>query len=212
MKNEKCEIFVKIDNNGREYTTETGFADFVYSFIQSVKVATTGDIISHVRDKFDFLEGDIVKTSENRSNFRYRQMVDNLIKSHGSILNMYSDLTDFNGGICIKGAEITEEVIERVKTETSSAAKRAEAARLKKEEFLREEQLKLMALQKNIKIAVSKGKALRKAILTAVENANGDLEEVITYFDDIIQDVAHRHPNSLSANDEEFILAFVSEC
>ena len=77
-------------------------------------------------------------------------MVDNLVKSHGSILNMYSELTDFQGGICLKGAVITEEVIERVKSETSTAAKRSEAARLKKETIMREEQLKLMIAQKNI--------------------------------------------------------------
>lgn len=212
MKSIEKEVFVKIDNQGREYTTEFGFADFVHSFIISVKVATTGDIISHVRENFEFLEGDIVKTSEKRSNFRYRQMVDNLVKSHGSILNMYSELTDFQGGICLKGAVITEEVIERVKSETSTAAKRSEAARLKKETIMREEQLKLMIAQKNINIAVSKGKSLRKAILTAVEKEKGDLEEVITYFDDIIQDVAHRHPESLSSNDDDFIQAFICEC
>jgi len=212
MKYVENETFVKIDNQGREYTTELGFADFVYSFIKSVKVATTGDIISHVRDNFDFLEGDIVKTSEKRSNFRYRQMVDNLIKSHGSILNVYDELTDFHGGICIRGSVISDEIIERVKAETSTAAKRAEAARLKKEEMMREEQLRSIARQKNINIAISKGRSLRKAILTAVEKANGDIEEVIEYYDDIIQDVAHRHPEALSANDEDFIIAFVKEC
>lgn len=209
---EKDGQLVKKDQQGREYTTELGFADFVYSFLQDVGVATTGDIIAHVRDNFNFLEGDIVKTSEKRSTFRYRQIVDNLIKSHSSILNIYSDLTDFHGGICMKGIVIPEDILERAKEESSVAYKRAEELRIKKEALKREEQLKTIMLQKNMNIAQSRGRTLKVQILNAVKQSGNDVGETLEYFTDILQDVAHRHPESLIANDDIFIQAFVAEC
>lgn len=202
---------IKTDLNGLAYTSESGFADFVHDFLLEVKAATTKDIVEYVRDNFDFLEGDIVKTSESRSSLRYRQMVDNLIKCHGTILRLYPDLVDFDGGICLSGVELSEDLIVRAKFEMSPAAKRAAEMRLQKEIEMRENELKAIKANKILKECIIKSGEMKNVLLKAAGESGADLSEVREYFSDIIADVAHRHPDAV-ANDEDFLIAFVAEC
>lgn len=203
-------VLTKVDENGLEYTSERGFADFCYEFLKTVGAATTGDIMEHIKNDFELLEGDEVKTSEKRSAPRYRQMVDNLLKSHGSILRMYPDLRDFPGGIALDTVEISEEVLERARGEMSTAAKQAEARRLKEQERIRENNERINAQAKIVRLAKTNASMWRLDILTAVRMAGIDVEEAKEDFDDIVEDIAYRKTEIVD-NKEQMIKAFISE-
>lgn len=201
----------KTDSNGLEYTTERGFGQFVYEYLKAVGAATTGDIIEHVRKNFDFLEGDEVKTSETRSAPRFRQTVDNLIKCHGTIIRMFDDVRDFPGGIALTDVELSEELLERAKSEMSAQALAAERRRLEEQERLRKEQKEINKRSEAKRVAMFNAKSWKSIILQAAKAEGLDLEEIKEDFEDIVEDVAHRHPGAIDSK-EKFVEAFISEC
>lgn len=201
----------KVDANGFEYTSERGFADFCYEYLKGVGAATTGDIIQYIKENFDFLEGDEMKTSEKRSSPRYRQMVDNLLKSHGTILQMYPDLRDFPGGIALDTVVVSDEILERAKGEMSSAAKLAEQRRLEEQKRLREQQKEINERSEIERIAKLNAANWRNEIFQAAMAEGLEKSEIQDDFDDIVKDVAYRHPKSV--NDKKSLIeAFINEC
>lgn len=206
------EVEVKKDSEGLSFTSERAFGDFVYQYLKVNKVATTADIISHVSQNYDLLEGDLVKTSENRSSLRYRQTIDNLIKCHGSILRMYGDLKDFPGGIALQGTVISEEMLNRAKSEMSSRSHKSLEEKARQEELARQEAEKSKERFDNLVKAKSNAKEWRVEILNVVKsNSDLDVKEVVEDFDDIVEDLAYRYPEVIT-NKESFIKTFISEC
>lgn len=201
---------VKKDANGLTYTTERAFGSFVYDYLRENKVATTGDIIKHVADNYKLLEGDVVKTSEGRSSLRYRQSIDNLIKCHGSILNMYKDLQDFPGGIALRGVPISEEFLERARSEMSPSSVR-NLERQREDQALQESHEKAMKEKfENLRDAKLNARTWRSDIILKAKQSGLNMEEVMEEFEDIVEDIAYRHPETVR-DKEAFLTAFIEE-
>lgn len=201
---------VKKDANGLAYTTERAFGSFVYDYLRKNKVATTGDIIKHVADNYKLLEGDIVKTSEGRSSLRYRQSIDNLIKCHGSILNMYQDLQDFPGGIALRGVHISEDFLERARNEMSPASVK-NLERQREEQTLQEAHEKAMKEKfENLRDAKLNARTWRSDIILKARQSGLNMEEVLEEFDDIVEDIAYCRPETVR-DKEAFVAAFMAE-
>lgn len=210
MFNTNEKLHTKTDSNGLEYTTEHGFSDFCYEYLKTVGAATTFDILQHVRDNFDFLEGDEVKTSENRSAPRYRQMVDNLLKSHGTILTLYPDLRDFAGGIALENVEISEELMTRAKNEMSKASFLREQRRLEERERLRQQQKEINERADKLRLAKANASNWRLDIVKSAMEAGIEREEINEDFEEVIEDIVYRHPEAIE-NKSKMIEAFIAE-
>lgn len=202
----------KTDSNGLRFTAEKTFGDFVYSYIKQSGAATTGDIIEYVKNNYPLLEGDLVKTSETRSSYRYRQTIDNLIKCHGSILNMFHDLKDFPGGLAMKHIAVSEDLLSKGLSLLKSNSLKALEAKALADKEIEKQALKIKQDHENYILARNNSKLWRVDILNNIKKSNDiNLNDVVEDFDDIVKDVAYRHSDAL--NDKElFIKAFINEC
>lgn len=199
------------DTNGLAFTTERDFGDFVYQYLKTVGAATTGDIIKHVSDNYPLLKGDLEKSSEERSSLRFRQTIDNLIKCHGTILKMYGDLVDFPGGIRMSYVVVSDELLDRARTEMSAVALKNAELRKLEEERLAEEARQSILRAERLHTARRNSREWRESLIVLAGNNGFDIDDIKADFNDIVEDVAYRCPDSIH-NMDSFGQAFLSQC